>query len=401
MKQKKNKRGQRQGSVTQRPNGKYMAQLPPNEMGRRPTKYFDTKTEANNWLNEQLYLINKGLINANTNITTQEYLEMWLRYWKNQAGEKALRQYTQIVKQHILPYLGKYKLVELKPIHINKLFEILSNEGKGTRTIQLVYVVFHIALNQAVKEDLLVRNPLDNVNRPKHTKKEIEPLRENEVTQFLISCRGHRLEALLKIAFTTGMRKGEILGLKWTDIDWEEKTIRVQRQLQRIPGQGLTLVHPKTSSSTRTIYIGEDTILALRKHSERQYAEQQLAGDKWQENGLVFPSRLGTPYDQGALDKEFKKLLQQANLREIRFHDIRHTTTSLLLKQGVPIKVVQVMLGHEDISTTLRTYSHVYPGMLEEAAKKMNDITEILEVDLPNVIKESESGLQYGCSKNV
>lgn len=397
----KNKRGQRQGSITRRPNGKYMAQLPPNDVGRRPTKYFDTKTEANKWLTEQSYLINKGLINAYTNVTTADYLDMWLRFWKNQAGEKAIKQYTQIVNQHILPYLGKNKLVELKPLHFNKLFELLSKEGKGTRTIQLVYVVFHIALNQAVKEDLLVRNPLDKVNRPKHKTKEIEPLRENEVTQFLINCRGHRLETLFKIAFTTGMRKGEILGLKWTDIDWEEKTIRVQRQLQRIPGQGLTLVHPKTSSSTRTIYIGQDSISALRKHSERQYIEQQLAGDKWQDNGLVFPSRVGTPYDQGALDKEFKELLKQANLRDIRFHDIRHTTTTLLLKQGVQINVVQAMLGHEDISTTLRVYSHVYPGMLEEAANKMNEVTEIVEVDMPNLKKVKEFGLQYGCSKNV
>lgn len=394
------KRGQRQGSISIRPNGKYMVQLPSNEMGRRPTKYFDTKTEANKWLNEQIYLANKGLINSNTNLSTSEFLELWLRFSKNRVNEKTLKQYSQIVKQHIIPYLGKYLLVDLKPFLLNQFFETLSNKGLGSRTIQLVYTVFHIALNQATREDLLVRNPLDRVNRPRHKMSVIEPLRETEVTQFLISCRGHRLEALFKIAFTTGMRKGEILGLKWTDIDWDEKTIRIQRQLQRIPGLGLTLVHPKTSSSIRTIPIGNDTILALRRHFERQYDEQQFAGEKWQDNGLVFPSRLGTPYDQGALDKEFKKLLAQANLRNIRFHDIRHTTTSLLLKQGVPIKVIQAMLGHEDISTTLRVYSHVYPGMLEEAANKMNEVTEIVEVDLLKFIKESESGLQYGCSKN-
>lgn len=397
---KNKKRGQKQGSISIRPNGKYIAQLPADEIGKRRSKYFDTKTAANNWLNEQIYLTNKGLINTNSNLTTSDYLERWLRYWKNQVGEKAIKQYSQIVNQYILPYLGKYQLVELKPLLINQLMEKLSNNGIGSRTIQLVYTIFHIALNQAVKEDLLVRNPLDRVNRPKHKNKEIEPLRETEVTQFFISCRGHRLEALFNIAFKTGMRKGEILGLKWSDINWEEKSVRVQRQVQRISGKGLVLVHPKTQSSIRTIYLGEDAILALKKHSEQQYLEQQIAGKKWQENDLVFPSRVGTPYDQGALDKEYKKLLKQANIRDVRFHDIRHTTTSLLIKKGVPIKVIQVMLGHEDISTTLRVYSHVYPEMLEEAAQKMNEVNKILEIDLPYAIKESNSGLQYGCSIN-
>jgi len=375
------KSGQNQGSVSVRKDGLVMAQISVD--GKRITKYFKSKKEANAWKIETLNKIQKNSFNTNTQITLGEFLERWLSDSNRSVRIKTHLQHKQIINQHIKPYLGEMKLIELRPTMVKQLYSMKEEMGLGQRTILLIHCVLHCALNQAVKEDLIFRNPLDAVIRPRFVKKEMKFLNENQVISFLMAAKGTRLEALFKVAITSGLREGEILGLKWSDLNWETHQLSIQRQLQRIPQVGLVMAEPKSASGKRLIMLGPDTIHALRSHSNNQYIDQQFAGDRWQNNDLIFPSKLGTPYDPGNLIKEFKKLLKVANLPDMRFHDLRHTAASLMLRLGVPAKVVQERLGHSDISLTLNTYSHISPGMQEYAAQKMDEITALIDVGLP------------------
>ncbi|MCJ7707231.1 MAG: site-specific integrase, partial [Anaerolineales bacterium] len=181
----------------------------------------------------------------------------------------------------------------------------------------------------------------------------------------------------------TGLRKGEILGLKWQDIDWERKRLTVQRQLQRIPGGGFSLVQPKTRHSSRSVDLGGETTTMLQEHRHRQELERRAARVHWIENDLVFPSTRGTPMDQRNLSREFKALLARTGLPDIRFHDLRHTCATLMLQGGTHPKIAAERLGHSDISITLRTYSHIMPGLQQEAAEALDRLVGAIPVVLP------------------
>jgi integrase len=193
------------------------------------------------------------------------------------------------------------------------------------------------------------------------------------------------------VAVTTGLRQGEILGLKWSDLDWDTRRIHVQRQVQRRKGEGLVFCEPKSASGRRVIVLGQSTIDKLREYKNIQQHERMLAGDKWQEHDLMFPSPIGKPLDPSNIVKAYKHSLKAAGLPEIRFHDLRHSAATLMLQQGINPKIVQERLGHSDISLTLNTYSHVLPHMQEEAAEKMDELLTLIEVgDELKKIKESE-----------
>ena len=372
------KSGQNQGSVSVRKNGTIMVQLTVD--GKRITKYFKTKKEANAWRIESLHKIQKGMFNSGPQVLLSEYLEQWLIASKDSIRPKTHIQYRQIIEQHILPNLGKLKLNELQPEMIQALYNKKIVTGSGVRTVRLIHSVIHCALNQALKLGLIYRNPSDAVYRPKLLRTEMKILDEDQARSLLIAARGRRLEALFKVSITTGLREGEILGLKWGDLDWDKNQLNVQRQLQRIPKTGLVFSEPKTSAGLRMIELGSDTIASLKAHFNRQRLEKNFKGEIWQENDLIFPSSNGTPLDPRNLIRQFKLLLVEANLPDIRFHDLRHTAASLMLKQGVSIKVVQERLGHSDAAMTLNVYSHTIPGMQKEAAQKMDQITALIDI---------------------
>jgi integrase len=182
------------------------------------------------------------------------------------------------------------------------------------------------------------------------------------------------------MAVFTGLREGELFGLKWSDLDWGKKYLKVQRQLQRIQGKGMVFTEPKTAAGKCMIVLSTAMVAKLWEHLDRQQQEHVPAGDRWQEHDLMFPSTLGTPMDPSNMYKDFKDTLKKAGLPDIRFHDLRHTAATLMLLQGTHPKIVQERLGHSDISLTMNTYSHVLPSMQEEAAEKMDEILVPIDV---------------------
>ena len=270
--------------------------------------------------------------------------------------------------------MGHIKLKDMRPDHVQSLYNTKLESGASNRTVRLIHTVLHIALNQALKIGLIGRNPSDAVIKPKLIKKEMKTLTDTQVQTLLFAARGTRHEVLYQLAVTTGLREGELLGLKWSDLDWVTRHVKVQRQIQWLSGQGLVFSEPKSAAARRVIVLGTATIEKLREHYQQQQWERLAAGDRWVENDLIFPTTKGTPSNWRSLVRSFKKLLQTSSLPNIRFHDLRHTAATLMLQQGIHPKVVQERLGHSQVSLTLNTYSHVLPNMQEEAAEKIDEL---------------------------
>jgi integrase len=260
------------------------------------------------------------------------------------------------------------------------LYNNETEKGLSPKMVQYIHSVLRRALNFALRWGLVVRNPALGAIRPKSSKVEMKTLNGDQVRTFLSVAKGTRYEALFWVAVSTGLREGEILGLKWSDLDWKTKHLQIKRQLQRRKSEGLVLTEPKSAAGKRMIVLSSATVAVLQQHIYYQQDEKLFAKDNWQENDLIFPSILGTPLDPSNMWKAFKDTLKRAGLPDIRFHDLRHTAASLMLQQGIHPKIVQERLGHSDISLTLNTYSHVIPTMQEEAAEKMDEILAPIEV---------------------
>ncbi len=358
----------------------------------REIKYFDTQKEANDWRHKKVEQRRQGLNILGARVPLSKFLDDWLVVARTSVRPNTGDQYAQIVHQHINPHLGEILLRDLKPNHVQSLYTRKLEEGISPRTTRIIHSVLHRALNHALKLGLVVRNVSDAATLPKVPRKEMKTLDDYQVRQLLQAAEGTRMRVLLRIAVTTGLRQGEILGLKWSDLDWQTGRMQIQRQVQRRKGEGLVFCEPKSASGRRVVSLGEKTVDILREHREKQYKERLLAGDKWQENDLIFPTPIGTPQDCANVLKAYKRCLEMAGLPDLRFHDLRHSAATLMLQQEINPKVVQERLGHSDISLTLNTYSHVLPSMQEEAAQKMDELFTLTEVsDELNKIKKSEN----------
>jgi integrase len=271
------------------------------------------------------------------------------------------------------------------------LYSIKKQEDRGARTIQLIHAVLHCLMKHAVREGILGRNPLDVIERPRAEQAEFQTLNEEQCHQFLIAASSSPYEALYYLALTTGMRQGELLGLKWTDLDWNKGVLMVQRQLQRVEHEGRSFVPPKTKAGRRHIKLGEGILKKLAEHRRKQEQIKTASGSRWQENELILPSTIGTPLDHYRLSHEFKKLIRKNGLPDIRFHDLRHTSISFLLEMGTPLNTVQRRAGHAKASTTVDIYGHAMARSQDEAADKIEDMVLPIAVNfIPNESLESK-----------
>jgi integrase len=276
-----------------------------------------------------------------------------------------------LVTNHIKPALGRLKLKNLNAPHLQGLYRDRLDSGLSGSTVQKIHRVLHKGLRQAVMWNLIPRNPADSVKAPTPTPKEMHPLSAQEARRLLEAARGDRLEALYVLAVHTGMRRGELLGLKWGDVDLENATVRVRRTLTR-NGTGHVLREPKTKKSRRTVRITPQAVEALNGHRAKQSEEMLTSGSLYQEQGFVFAGTGGGLINPSNLrQRSFKPLLEHAGLPRITFNDLRHTCASLLFQKNVHPKFVQELLGHASVAITLDTYSHMLPGMGSQAADAM------------------------------
>jgi integrase len=364
-----------EGTIHKRKDGRWCAQAVVD--GHRLTHSARTKRECAAWL-EQIRGNTDGAPHPAADPSTLGgFLEEWLTRAKPYLRPKTWSQYSQVVHQHISPYLGSYDLHEVGPGDIQELYGKLLSQGRSLFTLRITHAVLHRALRQAVRTGLLDRNPCDGVDKPKPRRREMKTLTAGQIRRLLEAVEGTQFEALYYLAVTTGLRQGELLGLKWSDVDWSVPCLKVQRQLQRVAGKGLVFAEPKTTAGRRVVVLGPSAVAKLKQHLRRQLREREKSAKaRWPDNDLIFPSSRGTPMGPRNLLRHFKTTLKEASLPMIRFHDLRHTAASLMLMQGTHPKVVQERLGHSQISVTLDTYSHVLPSLQAEAAEKIDELIE-------------------------
>jgi integrase len=378
------KRGNNEGSIFRLPSGRWCGQV--SHEGHRQSKSFLTQKECIDWVRKNRNLISDGMSYANAQITLAEYLEDWLITKKNQRRYGTWVHYNWLAHGYIIPALGNIKLKDLRAQQIQDLYNRLLQSGTGIPTVRKMHAVLTGVMNQAVKHEVILRNPVSLVEQPEKPDKEMVILTETQISQFLVTAKNHRLEALFHLAITTGMRESELLGLKWKDIDWARQTIKVERQFERPHGEGVCFTPPKTKRGKRSIKIGGKSIELLRNHYQLQQDERIRAGEAWKEYNLIFPTRVGTPIHQRDLVRSYKILLRDAGLPTFRFHDLRHTAASLLLNNNIPVIVVSRRLGHAKPSITTDVYGHLLPNMQDEAAEMIEGLVTPTEVLLDDPI---------------
>jgi len=300
-----------------------------------------------------------------------DFIDDWLGEMRLTLKPKTWTRYEQLVRLYAKPAFGKKDLEKLQPQDVQRLYAQMTEAGLAEGTKLQLHSILHKALKQAILWNLVGRNVMDGVIRPKPSQKDMKTLSPQQARRFLESAQGHRYEALFVLALTTGMRQGELLGLRWEDVDPEAGTIRVQRSLQRTK-DGFVLTEPKTKRSRRQIELTELAVDALERHRINQTAEKLLNESYWHQQRLVFTNTTGGPIESSHLLRHcFHPLLKRAGVPQIRFHDLRHTAATLLLGQGVHPKIVSEMLGHSSIAITLDLYSHVTPTMQQQAVTAM------------------------------
>ncbi len=373
------KRGRNEGTIFKKANGTWRAQASID--GRRISHTAGTRAECNDWLRKMLNQIDQGMTFEGRNLTLDAYFKEWIEIKKNALRTKTGYQYEKLIDLYIRPVLGKMKLKDLNLHVVNKFYESLLNKGIGVSNIGYTHRVLHAALEDAVKNGVIGRNPAHGTSVPRLKHKEMKILNEQQVGLFLVAASQSRYKTLYHLAVTTGMRFSELRGLSWSDIDWIKGTITVNRQIQDIPGMGSLTGAPKTFAGSRTILLGETSLNELRAQ-KRRIEEESKAGSNWKENNLIFPSTVGTPFSKTNLQKDFVKVLMSANLSRIRFHDLRHTAASLMLNHGVPALVVSKILGHSNPSVTLNIYAHSTLDMQGMAANIMDEIVTPIPIEI-------------------
>jgi len=344
--------------------------------GRRRAVYGKTREEAAAALRRLQQARDDALPVPDGRETVEAFLTAWLASEANRLRVSTHARYETLIRLHVLPELGRVRLVKLTPHDVQRLYDSRLAVGLSPTSVHHVHAVLHKALEQAVRWGKVVRNVCDLVNAPKIRRTKMRTFSADEARRFLDCAASDRLSALYVLALTTGMRQGELLALRWQDVNLDNGTVQVRATLHWVKGGGFRLDDPKTNASRRLVKLTPYAVDALRQQRVAQNEMRLRSVVRWDDLGFVFTNDLGRPVDPDNLvRRSFKPLLKQAAVPELRFHDLRHTAASLLMaEENVHVKVVSEMLGHSTTSVTLDTYSHVTPTMHEAAAKAMERI---------------------------
>ena len=384
---RKKARANGEGTIYQRKDGRWEAAgyvLAADGSHKRVRVYGTTRKDAANKLAAKIADSNRGLPVATADGAVGDYLTYWLGSVAiHRLRENTHTRYATCIRLHLIPGLGTKKVARLTARDVRTFLDRLrttcqccaqglDNEKKACcaigeccqkrlspLTVTYVHSVLKSALEHAVREDELPRNIARNVKTTAPRPGRFHPLTATEARQFLDTARSDRLHALYELALRTGLRKGELLGLHWEDLNLDSGTASVRRSLQRTRAGGLTQLPTKTRASERRIALPTECIHSLKEHKQRQDKGRETAGPNWRDSGLVFTTPTGRPLDPANLTRRFRSFLDRAGLRRIRFHDLRHSTATLLLEQGVDLVVIKELLGHAHIGVTAGVYAHV------------------------------------------
>jgi integrase len=354
------------------------------QTGKRKQQWISvkgTKRDAEKRLSDLLHQLDNGTFMKPGKTTLGEFLERWLRdyAWPNLAPRTA-EGYETIVRQHLISKLGSFPLTQLRPEHLQKYYSEMVSSGRcdssgglSAQTVRHHHTALHKALQTAVEWGLLSRNVADAVSPPRAQRPEMHTWGEDDITRFLEAAKGTPYYALFYTAFFTGMRRSELLALRWQDVDFILSQVYVSRSLHQVKDGSFAFRSPKTAKGRRTVALPPSAILVLNEHREKQKLEHAMLGIPLTDDDLVFSQLDGRPLLPDTVSHAWIKLVRHTGLKPIRFHDARHSHASLMLKQGIHPKIVQERLGHSTIAITLDTYSHVAPGLQEAAAKRFDE----------------------------
>jgi integrase len=360
------------GSLFQRKDGRWVAQLLDPD-GRRRYLYGATRAEAKQRLVEAQAVVQTGQPLPDQRLTLGRYLQEWIAGLSAATLKpRTIAYYDRYVRLHLLTSeLAQKPLARLEPADLRRLYAVKLSSGLSSTSVHHLHALLHVALQRAVDDGILGRNVAALVgrsNRPKVRRAEMSTIAAgDQPRRFLEAAKGERLEALLVLAITTGMRRGELLALRWKDVDLDRGTLAVTGSLQGESRPTLNIATPKSGKS-RSVALGTVAGNVLREHRMRQAQEQLLVGDEWRDLGLVFSTEFGDFLSPTTLRLALRRTLTRAGLPTIRLHDLRHSAATLMLTRGVHPKMASEMLGHSTIAITLDLYSHVTANMQRQAA---------------------------------
>ena len=386
------RRGRKEGSIFKRKDGRWVGSLNLGwEDGKRKRRHFyaATAAEVRGELLKARSDLSRGLPILTERQTVVEFLKDWLEHTlKNRAKPRSFESFTTIVNKHIVPTLGRIRLDKLTPQQIQGLLEkkrqpyttktksgkAIEKHGLSAQSVASIRTVLRSALGQALKWGMVARNVATLIDPPRIPRPQTHVIDADGARKLLGAARGERFEAILVLALTLGMRRGEILGLRWSDIDFEKRSIRINQALQRVGGK-LQVTEVKTERSRRVVAVPDSVVRALKARRAQQAQDRLVAGSDWKDSDLVFTNSYGRALEPITLHRDYKRLLQTAELStETRFHDLRHTAASLLLSEGVHLRMIMELLGHSSISLTANTYAHVMPAAMRDVADRMESI---------------------------
>lgn len=380
------RRSRGEGLIRQRADGRWEARISlgfgPDGRRARKSLFGRTQREVREKLTKALRDRDQGLpVARDERLTTGAYLARWL----DDAAAPTVRprtlvSYRQIVADYLVPAIGRIPLAKLTPADVQGVLNRIATR-RSAQTTRNVHAVLRRALSQALAWGMVPRNVAGLANPPRVHRSEVRALSPSDAGAILAAVKGDRLEPVVIFALATGVRQGEALALRWGDADLLTGTVRIRHTLQRLTGRSVVLAEPKTDRSRRTLTLPASVVSMLSDHRVRQAELWRTAGLRWKgalrpddPTGYVFTTSIGTPLNGPDTTRAFQRLLAAAGLPRMRFHDLRHGAASLLLAQGVSPRVIQDMLGHSTITTTMGIYAHVIPELQRDAAARMDAI---------------------------
>jgi integrase len=376
------KRAVGEGTIYRRQDGRYevaLRSLTTAGTYKRIRKYARTRAEADELLTELKRQVQQGVPVPDKTWRLDEFLTYWLEsVVKRNRRPSTYSQYEVVIRKYLAPGLGRHQLTRLSVAIVQQFLNVQLDAGASVRQVQLMRAILSSALTRARREELVSRNVAQLVELPMYERPDRNPWSADEAIRFTQAAEGDPLYPAFVLLGLYGLRRGEVLGLRWCDVDLPSRELRIRQQLQRI--HKLLYEGPvKTRAGKRTLPLVNQAVAALRERFDAQVAARQAAGDTWRGSpmgeGLIFTTRSGLPIEPRNLARSFQHICERAGVRHIRLHDIRHTTATLLKKLGVPPRDVQMILGHSRISTTLELYEH---GDMEDSMAAIEQVEALL-----------------------